>query len=504
MSVREYIGARYIPLFPDDPQWDNTKTYEPLTVVQNLGDSYVSRQYVPIGIDISNSQYWVHWADFNSQIEAYRAEVQAFDGRITANANDIDALEERLPKASFDSVNTVSAAITANANDIDALEDRLPKASFTSVNTVKKAIDDINTNINSNLLKDYAVFIGDSYLRGSGSTDGAAGGDGFSSIGNGWGKTLCTLMGIPSSKVMCIAGGGAGFVSQGLNGGGLGLTYAGMVTKAASLMTSDQIARTRYIVILGGVNDGTDLTGSAIDTCISACRTNFPHVPIHVFTNLGLSTPKHNLQEGNAFAYNLMQSRCCLGGASYHETWPLGLGSSSIFADDNIHCSTNGYTHLGRAMWAAINGGIIGAAQIGYSGYFSITGETGVSVGSYKGYYDGVKHVSINGTTLTIDTGTLAISGNSPVTVATIPSILAPRFTMQGFGLLYGSQYFTSGTYGLIPVDLNSSGEIRVRRKYAADTTQSDQYTNIRTAGAMNTADASALIIIPTFSYDIM
>ena len=52
MSVREYIGARYIPLFSDPIEWDNTHSYEPLTVVINQGNSYVSKQFVPIGAEL--------------------------------------------------------------------------------------------------------------------------------------------------------------------------------------------------------------------------------------------------------------------------------------------------------------------------------------------------------------------------------------------------------------------------------------------------------------------
>lgn len=137
MSVREYIGARYVPLFADPIDWDNTLEYEPLTVVLDQGASYVSRQWVPAGVDILNTDYWILWADYNAQIAAYRAEVQAYDGRITQNANDIDALEDRLPKADFTSVNTVSKAI-------GDLGDLLPESSFDSVNTVAKAISDLS------------------------------------------------------------------------------------------------------------------------------------------------------------------------------------------------------------------------------------------------------------------------------------------------------------------------------------------------------------------------
>ena len=89
MSVREYIGARYVPLFADPIDWDSTKTYEPLTVVYNQGNSYTSRQYVPAGIDISNDTYWARTGNYNAQIEQYRSEVATFNGRITTNETNI-------------------------------------------------------------------------------------------------------------------------------------------------------------------------------------------------------------------------------------------------------------------------------------------------------------------------------------------------------------------------------------------------------------------------------
>ena len=89
MSVREYIGARYVPLFADPIDWDSTKTYEPLTIVYNQGNSYTSRQYVPAGIDISNDTYWARTGNYNAQIEQYRSEVATFDGRITTNETNL-------------------------------------------------------------------------------------------------------------------------------------------------------------------------------------------------------------------------------------------------------------------------------------------------------------------------------------------------------------------------------------------------------------------------------
>ena len=80
MTVREYIGARYVPLFMGE--WDENATYEPLSVVTYMGDSYTSRQAVPAGIPCSNETYWAQSGNYNAQVEAYRQEVFAFDGRI--------------------------------------------------------------------------------------------------------------------------------------------------------------------------------------------------------------------------------------------------------------------------------------------------------------------------------------------------------------------------------------------------------------------------------------
>ena len=88
MSVREYIGARYVPIFLGE--WDNTVNYEPLSVVQNLGNSYTSRQYVPAGTALTNNDFWAETGNFNAQVESYRQEELAFDVRI-------DALEDKFP-----------------------------------------------------------------------------------------------------------------------------------------------------------------------------------------------------------------------------------------------------------------------------------------------------------------------------------------------------------------------------------------------------------------------
>lgn len=79
-----YIGARYIPIFAG--QWNNTKGYEPLTVVEYQGNSYTSKTYVPIGANINDTTYWAETGNYNAQVEAYREEVLQFIAQ-TENLN---------------------------------------------------------------------------------------------------------------------------------------------------------------------------------------------------------------------------------------------------------------------------------------------------------------------------------------------------------------------------------------------------------------------------------
>lgn len=132
MAVRQYIGARYIPIFSDPIEWSAETAYEPLTVVTYQGGSYVSRQYVPAGIPLSNTDYWILWADYNAQLEAYRQEVLRFDGRINtaqttadnaaasaANASNA-VTEEAAARSTADSA--LQTGIDANAAAIEKLK----------------------------------------------------------------------------------------------------------------------------------------------------------------------------------------------------------------------------------------------------------------------------------------------------------------------------------------------------------------------------------------------
>ena len=76
----QYIGARYVPKFDGD--YDATKTYEPLTVVNYNGSSYTSKKIVPAGILPTNSDYWAETGLYNGQIAALSERVDNIENGI--------------------------------------------------------------------------------------------------------------------------------------------------------------------------------------------------------------------------------------------------------------------------------------------------------------------------------------------------------------------------------------------------------------------------------------
>lgn len=138
MAVTQYIGARYVPLFADPMQWDSTKTYEPLTIVYNGGNSYTSRQYVPAGIQIDDDAYWALTGNYNAQIEQYRAEVARYDGRITAVEGDTAQLK------------TDTAQLKTDVSQLKTDTEQLDTELTGTKNDVAKNVSDI-ANINDTL-----------------------------------------------------------------------------------------------------------------------------------------------------------------------------------------------------------------------------------------------------------------------------------------------------------------------------------------------------------------
>lgn len=90
-----YIGHRYVPKIMGE--WNQTTSYEGLSIVTHEGNSWTSKKRVPVGVAISNEEYWASTGNYNAQIEEYRKTVNEFEANIASvtsetekNTNSID------------------------------------------------------------------------------------------------------------------------------------------------------------------------------------------------------------------------------------------------------------------------------------------------------------------------------------------------------------------------------------------------------------------------------
>jgi hypothetical protein len=121
MATKEYIGARYVPLFADPVDWDKTKTYEPLTIVYHAGNSYTSRQYVPKDIEITDESYWVLTGNYNAQVEQYRKETAAVKAGLEAETETRETADTALSDRITPLEKTMPSKLAVVAHD-DTLE----------------------------------------------------------------------------------------------------------------------------------------------------------------------------------------------------------------------------------------------------------------------------------------------------------------------------------------------------------------------------------------------
>ena len=149
---RKYIGARYVPKFADPIDWDDDYSYEPLMIVMHEGDTYTSAQFVPAGIAITNTDYWVKTADYNAQIAQFADDLDAFELQLDSIGDDVDALENRFPVSISDGgtgITSLQANKIMKANSAGNAIEFLSSsdlASFIGNNPVARAIADEDGN----------------------------------------------------------------------------------------------------------------------------------------------------------------------------------------------------------------------------------------------------------------------------------------------------------------------------------------------------------------------
>lgn len=299
MAVREYVGARYVPLFADPIEWNDKRTYEPLTIVEHEGNSYTSRQFVPLGIDISNEDFWALTGNYNAQVEQYRQEVLAFDGRITKNTNDI----------------------AKNTKDIAG---------------VKSVVDNLESHVGTEF-----IVIGDSWSDTDPSTTPYI-------------KWPITFQKYTRMNIHNYARNGASVVGSTPDPGQSG-NFLGQVNKAIADTSFDH-SRVELIVIMGGVNDyrsGRTFSdvAEAWSGHIASLTAAFPKARIVSFINYQIFLSRDEWNWTN-LAKRIIRER---SGCPIHSM--IGWVSGSQFIADKVHPNDAGYRQLCSNMIACCFGG---------------------------------------------------------------------------------------------------------------------------------------------------
>lgn len=306
-GVRQYVGARYVPVFANPLEWSDTREYEPLTIVAYQGNSYTSMQYVPTGISIADTAYWALTGNFNAQVEAYRAEVRAFDDRIKANAAAINANAAAI-SANTDAISANAAAIKANA----------------------AAIAQEKTDRTTNVM----LAFGDSY--------------GVDTISQGpvWCEITANKLQVTELHNYCV--GGATFNTTKEK------NFFVQVDKAISEIKNPEYVK--YVGIVGGTNDGSNSIADAIVSLVAKINSAFPNAVI----GIGLNASKQDI-----LSYGAKQKRIAALNLNGNFATPVFIDSvvyaqlaNGCMMDDNIHPTAKGSNRIGTLMTCVLKGAI--------------------------------------------------------------------------------------------------------------------------------------------------
>lgn len=295
----EYTGMRYVPVFADPPEWSSANSYEPLEIVIHEGNSYTSKTFVPVGIDISNEDFWALTGNYNAQVEQYRQEVLAFDGRITKNTNDIAVVK-------------------------------------TFADNLKTVTDNLESHVGTEF-----IVIGDSWSD----TDPAT---------TTYVKWPITFQKYTRMNIHNYARNGASVVGSTPDPGQSG-NFLGQVNKAIADTSFDH-SRVELIVIMGGVNDyrsGRTFSdvADAWSGHIASLTAAFPKARIVSFINYQIFLSRDEWNWTN-LAKRIIRER---SGCPIHSM--IGWVSGSQFIADKVHPNDAGYRQLCSNMIACCFGG---------------------------------------------------------------------------------------------------------------------------------------------------
>lgn len=395
----EYTGMRYVPVFADPPEWSSANSYEPLEIVIHEGNSYTSKTFVPVGIDISNSAYWALTGNYNAQVEQYRQEVQQFDGRITKNTEGI-------------------AANTADIANLAEKTSSLAHSKEFKGSNILYVTDSWGVNT-TGVTKPYVNSLGD--ILGANLTSLSVGSTGY------------------------ISGGTNNFINR---------------LKAWADANPGKTGDIDYVMVCGSSNDYPHTTreiAGAVNQFVSYALSAFPNAQVVVIPQFASNKPAYaSVDTADDNLWRKVNAAATV--AYYNNLWhrtrfipntfyALAFTPASFMSSDNIHLTQSGHNYLAKWLSEALLG-VSNSSNIAYTLPQETTFTTHDNAGAVVETITNPTSVSV---TLSIVNGVLCGSvsfGFQP----TKPAV-SIRMNTPAFVLLNTQVGFSWGTVVSVGVD---------------------------------------------------
>lgn len=394
-----YTGMRYVPVFADPPEWSSANSYEPLEVVIHEGNSYTSKTFVPVGIDISNSAYWVLTGNYNAQVEQYRQQVQQFDGRITKNTEDI-------------------AANTADIANLSGKTSMLAHSKDFKGSNILYMTDSWGVNT-TGVAKPYVNSLGD--ILGANLTNLSVGSTGY------------------------ISGGTNNFINR---------------LKAWADANPGKTGDIDYVMVCGSSNDyphSSSEIAAAVNQFVSYALTAFPNAQIVVIPQFASNKPAYaSVDTADDNLWRKVNAAVTM--AYFNNLWPrtrfipntfyaMAFTPASFMSSDNIHPTQSGHNYLAKWLSEALLG-LSNSSNISYTLPLDATFTTHDNSGEVVETITNATSVSV---TLSIVNGVLC--GSLSFTFQPTKTAVSIRMNTPAFVLLNTQVGFSWGTVVSVGVD---------------------------------------------------
>lgn len=377
----EYTGMRYVPVFADPPEWSSANSYEALEIVIHEGNSYTSKTFVPVGIDISNSAYWALTGNYNAQVEQYRQEVQQFDGRITKNTE----------------------GIAVNAADIANLAEKTSSLAHSKEfkgSNILYVTDSWGVNT-TGVAKPYVNSLGD--ILGANLTNLSVGSTGY------------------------ISGGTNNFINR---------------LKAWADANPGKTGDIDYVMVCGSSNDYPHTTSeiaAAVNQFVSYALSAFPNAQVAVIPQFASNKPAYaSVDTADDNLWRKVNAAATV--AYYNNLWPrtrfipntfyaMAFTPASFMASDNVHPTQSGHNYLAKWLSEALLG-VSNSSNITYTLPLETTFTTHDNAGAVVETITNATSVSV---TLSIVNGVLCGSvsfGFQPTKPAVSIRMNTPAFVL--------------------------------------------------------------------------